>query len=140
MRKPFFMLVLAAVLGLSLTSFVAWARPQATNTLLVVKDGEPTNVGVLVSAAGANVTNASTGTPFVITTANVPLRVITVQCDATAFVGFGGVTCGTTLATSAGCFRLGATDAPKVIILQDATSAMNAAGPAAFNCVVSKLL
>ena len=138
MRKSI-ALALVVTLGLVLTAGSAWARPINIYQMYLWTFGEPAAAGVLVSAAGASVTNALTATPFAITTAAVPLRFITVQCDATAFVGFSS-TCGITFAASSGCVRLTATDPPRVIILQDATTAMNAAGPAAFNCVVTRLL
>lgn len=128
-------LVLAAVLGLALTPSVAWARPSNIYSLYLLVFGEPAAVGVLASGAGANITNATTAASFVLTA--VGARVVSVQCDATAFVGFTA-TCGITLATSAGCVRLAATDAPRIFVLQDGTTAMNAAGPAAFNCIVAK--
>lgn len=138
MRKPSVLLVLAAVLGLALTSAVTWARPASAFALSLLVMGEPSAVGVLASGTGASVTNATTAVPFVMTAATLGPRVITVQCDATAFVGFG-VTCGTTLAASSGCHRLTATDPPRVFILQDSTTTINVAGPAALNCVVDKL-
>jgi len=132
------MLALAAVLGLGLFAAPALARPTLPFNLSLWLNGEPKTVGVIVSAAGASTTNASTAAPFGITTATVPTRVITLQADATAFCGFSA-TCGTTLPTANGCFRLGAADPPRVVILQDATTAMNCAGPAAFNVVVTRL-
>lgn len=135
MRLP---LILATLLGALLVGGIATARPTISFNQALWLSGEPSAVGVIVSAAGANTTNASTGTPFAITVANVPTRVITLQADATAFCGFSA-TCGTTLATSGGCFRLGASDAPKVVTLLDATTAINCAGPAAFNVVVTQL-
>lgn len=130
MRKPLGFLLLLALLFMG----VRQSNPIAIATLI---NGEPTTVGVLTSA-GASVTNASTAVPFVLT--GVTLRVITIQCDATTFVGFGANTCGVTTATSNGCFIIRATDPPKVVILQDSTTSMNAAGGAAFNCIVDKLL
>lgn len=134
---------LAVVLGLALSSGLAWARPVDLYKLYLLTFGEPIAVGVLTSAGGANVTNASTGVPFSLPAAGFTTgQVISVQCDATVYFGFGS-TCGTTLATSAGCFRVTATDGPKVVIVQDtttgATAKINAAGPAAFNCIVAKL-
>lgn len=135
MRKSL-ALVLVVTLGLALTAGLAWARPSSVTSLTTLLAGEPAAVGVLVSAGGASITNASTASPFLLTA--IGARVVSVQCDAVAFVGFGGTTCGTTLATSAGCLRIGAADAPAFVILQDTTTAMNAAGPAAFNCIVNK--
>lgn len=137
MRKPSLMLVLAAVLGMALTSAVTWARPVDVFKVLLLSVGEPATVGVLTSA-GANVTNSTTAVTFTLPAASITGQVLTVQCDATAFVGFSS-TCGTTAATSNGCFRIGATDAPRVIVVRDATTAINAAGPAAFNCIINKL-
>ena len=135
MRKSL-ALALAAVLGLTLTAGLALGRPVtqlATQTLL---SGEPAAQGVLASATGASITNATTAAPFLLLT-GIGARVVAVQCDAVAFVGFGA-TCGITLATSPGCVRIGAGDVAQFFILQDTTAAMNAAGPAAFNCVVNK--
>ena len=137
MRSRSAMLALAAFVGLAAFSLQAWARPNSTFTLALWPVGEPSTVGVITSA-GASTTNASTAVPFVISTANVPQRVITLQADATAFCGFSA-TCGTTFATANGCFRLSATDPPKVVVLGDATTSMNCAGGAAFNVVVTKL-
>lgn len=137
MRTRSVMLVVAALLGLGLFAAPALARPTLPFNLSLWINGEPKTVGVITSA-GASTTNATTAAPFTITTATVPTRVVTLQADATAFCGFSA-TCGTTLATANGCFRLGAADPPRVVILQDATTAMNCAGPAAFNVVVTRL-
>ena len=137
MRKPSLMLVLAAVVGLALSSTVAWARPVDIFKVLLLVNGEPATVGVLTSA-GASVTNSTTAVSFSLPTASIIGQVLTVQCDATAYVGFSS-TCGTTAATSNGCFRVGASDPPKVVVVRDAQTAINAAGPAAFNCIVNKL-
>lgn len=138
MRKSI-ALALVVMLGLVLTAGSAWARPSNIYQMYLWTFGEPVAAGVLVSGTGASVTNATTAAPFGVNAAAIPLRFATVQCDATAFVGFSA-TCGITLATSNGCVRLTATDPPRLFILQDLTTAMNAAGPAAFNCVVTRLL
>lgn len=136
--------VAAAVLGLALVSGVAQARPVDFYRLYLLSFGEPVAVGVLASAAGASINNATTAAPFSMPAASTMSgQVITVQCDAVAHVGFGATTCGTTLATSPGCFRVSAAGDPLVVIVQDtttgATNKVNAAGPAAFNCVVNRL-
>jgi len=142
MRRPGLLLALAATLGLVLAGGFALAgRPSSSYALqLFSTGGEPQSLGVLVSAAGASITNATTAAPFTISATTLPLRTLVVQCDATAFVGFGA-TCGTTLAASSGCVRLGTTS-PKgdgTFVIDDTTTAINAAGPAAFNCTVSKV-
>jgi hypothetical protein len=138
-RAPrFASLALAAVLGLLVTSGLAWARPVDIFRILLLQVGEPATVGVLTSAAGASITNSTTAVTFSLPAVSINGQVLSVQCDATAFVGFS-TTCGTTLATSNGCFRLGANDPPRIIIVRDTQTAINAAGPAAFNCVVNRL-
>lgn len=127
-----------SVLGAALVSSVAWARPPTIYQLYLLVFGEPAALGTLVSATGASITNSTTGTPFVLTTTNVTYRVITISCDALAYVGTTA-TCGTTAATASGCLAIRPTSAPQVMILLDSTTAINAAGPAAFNCNLAQL-
>lgn len=133
--------VAAVVLGFGLVSTVAQARPADLYKLWIAAYGEPVAVGILTSAGGSNVTNASTAVPFSMPAATLT-QAISIQCDAAAFVGFGS-TCSTTLASSGGCFRINANDRPVILFASEASTGagavINAAGPAGFNCVINRL-
>ncbi len=143
MRKPTLGFVAAVVLGFGLVSAIAQARPTDLYKMWLGIYGEPVAVGVLTSGAGASITNASTAVPFSLpATTTSQSQVLSIQCDAAAFVGFGS-TCGTTLVLSGGCFRINANDRPVILFAHEASvgasAVINAAGPAGFNCVINRL-
>lgn len=93
-------------------------------------------LGTIVSAAGADTTNATTAAPFVIP----PSSTITIQCTATAYV----ITDDTTAVTSARGVNLTAlqlfltsTSNQEIVVVSSTVSAIvRIAGPAAVNCTV----
>lgn len=93
-------------------------------------------LGTIVSAAGADTTNATTAVPFVIPTG----ATISIQCTATAYV----ITDDTTAVTSARGINLTtgqllptSTASQEVVLISSVPSAIvRVAGPAAVNCTV----
>lgn len=93
-------------------------------------------LGTIVSAAGADVTNATTAAPFVIPTS----ALISVQCTAAAYV----ITDDTTAVTAArginvtsGQFLPTSTSNQEIVVISSQVSSIvRVAGPAAVNCTV----
>ena len=84
---------IAAVLLFAMAAFAG--RPAQQLNLFLLLNGTPVALGVIVSAAGASTTNASTAAPFTITSGSV-LRVV---CDIACVLNVGA-TASTTITSS----------------------------------------
>lgn len=99
-------------------------------------------LGSIVSAAGADTTNASTAAPFVIT----PGTRLSVQCTATAYIAVDDLTAVTSsrgVTVAADALFLTKADAPtragvsqKVLVGTTNSAVLRIAGPAAVTCDV----
>lgn len=125
------LLLCAALLGLA-SPAVADPPPQSPGQLLLLLNGTPSKLGTLVSAAGATVSNSTTGTPFTVTVGGVYLA----WCDADVYFNAAGGTA-VVAATSANAGQpLVAKERHWWVATSDAISAI---GSAAFNCAVFRM-
>lgn len=131
-------LLIGAISAALLVSAIALANngPVGIFQMMRTVYGSPVRAGVIVSGAGASTTNATTGTPFTVTSGDT----IQWACDAVAFCGEAAA-CSTTLAGANGCVPspINATLGPYTMQQGSSTTTVACAGPAAFNCTFFKL-
>jgi hypothetical protein len=82
------LLLCVALLGLA-TPALGDPPPQSPGQLLLLLNGTPSKLGTLVSAAGATVSNSTTGTPFATVVVG---GVYLIWCDADVYFNANGGT------------------------------------------------
>ena len=129
-----FLLALTVAFASLVVSQVAHARPGSDLQATLGIYGEPANLGVIVSGAGASTTNASTAAPFTINAGAQKVLAIRYVCNAAGFITPGG-TCSTAIGNAA--YGQPVTNlVAGTMFIKDTTTTLSICGSAAITCQI----